>query len=340
MPAQSLYLTSVVRLVALCLFGGSWVAAAAPPVLSLPIGCAIGRGCQVQNYPDNLAGPSVGDYDCGRLSYDGHKGTDIRLRDAAALASGVKVLAAAEGRVKGVRNDMADASIRDAGTREVSGRECGNGVVVEHGDGWVTQYCHLKRGSVRVKPGAAIERGAVLGEVGLSGFTEFAHLHFEVRKGASIIDPFTGEELSSRATNTCGPGQDAMWDRRAAAALFYKPAALLDGGFAAGAVDLAALEASPPAAPTAHAPALLAFVRVIGVRAGDVEMLTVEGPGGAVFVGKGPLSIAASKVQWLSFAGRRRTSVAWPTGRYNARYRLERDGRVILDERFGVEISR
>lgn len=326
-------------LAALALASGVSTAMAAPPVLSLPVGCTIGVGCEIQNYADNDTGRQASDFACGGLTYDGHKGTDFRLRDAASAVSGVGVLAGAAGVVKGVRDGVADVSIRDGGTRGVSGRECGNGVVLDHGEGWVTQYCHLKRGSVRVKPGASVARGAVLGEVGLSGFTEFAHLHFEVRKGAAIIDPFTGEELGTRAATTCGTGAASLWDARAAAVLAYKQAAFLAGGFAGAPVDLAALEAAPPAPVSSSASALLAFVRVLGVRAGDVETLTVTGPDGAAFVSKGPAAIAKAKVQWLSFAGRKRTSATWPAGIYNARYRLERSGETIIDERFGATVE-
>ena len=314
---------------------------AAPPGLSLPIDCEIGSGCQIQNYADNDTGPAARDFACGVRTYDGHKGTDFRIRDAAAMTKGVKVLAGADGVVKAIRDDMADVSIRDSGASDISGRECGNGVVLEHGDGWVTQYCHLRRGSVRVGRGQTVARGAVLGEVGLSGFAEFAHVHFEVRNGDTVVDPFTGKGLGTRSSAQCEHADDdgPLWDNRTLAALTYKPAAFLSGGFAGEPVKLDAAERAPPPAPSSASPALVAYVRVLGVRAGDMETLTITDPGGAIFGANGPAAIAAPKAQWLSFFGRKRGAQSWPRGQYSAAYRLEREGRVLIDERFSIRLE-
>ena len=87
-------------------------------------------------------GPAATDFTCGPLSYDGHDGTDIALPTRAAMAEGVAVLAAAPGTVTGIRDGIADFA------PVIQGKECGNGVVIDHGAGWVTQYCHLRQGSV------------------------------------------------------------------------------------------------------------------------------------------------------------------------------------------------
>lgn len=313
------------------------LAIAEPPRLSLPIACAIGPGCQIQNYVDNVEGAAARDFACGGRTYDGHKGTDFRLRDVAALAQGVDVLAAADGVVKSARDGMADVSIRDANAGLIKGRECGNGVVLDHGDGWVTQYCHLRLHSVSVKPGQRVARGAALGQVGLSGETEFAHVHFEVRRGATVIDPFTGEFPSAPEAGRCGASASPLWE--SAAKFAYKPAAFLAGGFAGAPVGLPDLERAPPVPPDAKSAALIAYVRVLGVRAGDTQTLTITGPDGAAFGGTGSTNITASKAQWLSFFGRKLTKPAWPSGTYTARYRLERDGEILIDERFSTPIK-
>ena len=310
-------------------------ASAGPPSLSLPIACTIGPGCQIQNYADDDAGTGAQDYACGQLTYDGHKGTDIRLRDVAAITRGVNVLAAADGIVKAVRDDMAGVSIREAGPASVTGRECGNGVVIDHGEGWVTQYCHMRRGSIRVQSGAQVTRGDILGAVGLSGFTEFAHVHFEVRNGSKIINPFTGAALGSAA---CGSPTGALWDANAAAALAYKPAAFLAAGFSGAPVTISDVERGPPAAPNSTSSALVAYVRVLGVRAGDVETLTVTGPDGSAFAVKGPEPLAKAKVHWLSFAGRKLKSASWTPGTYSATYSLERQGKKLIYEKFSLQL--
>ncbi|HEX6828036.1 MAG TPA: M23 family metallopeptidase, partial [Burkholderiales bacterium] len=199
--------------------------------LSLPVACEIGRACVVQNYVDQRPGPGARDYRCGFLSYDGHKGTDIRVVDSAAFRRGVAVVAAAPGRVRAVRDGMPDVSVRTAGKEAVAGREAGNSVVIEHGDGWETQYAHLRKGSVAVRAGDTVQGGQTLGMVGLSGHTEFPHLHIEVRHRGRIVDPFLGEE----AGEACAPGRNPLWRGSDLEALAYVATGLLDAGIAGAA---------------------------------------------------------------------------------------------------------
>src|SRR3990170_8389893 len=76
--------------------------------LSQPIDCTPGTDCFIQQYVDRDEGPGAQDYACGAETYDGHKGTDIRLRTTADVAKGVAVLATAPGVVAGLRDGMAD----------------------------------------------------------------------------------------------------------------------------------------------------------------------------------------------------------------------------------------
>ena len=100
------------------------------------------------------------------------------------------MLAAATGMVRGCATAGKMLSVRIAGEGSVKGRECGNGVVLAHPGGWETQYCHMAKGSVRVKTGETVTAGTVLGLVGMSGDAEFPHLHLAVRHNGEKIDPF------------------------------------------------------------------------------------------------------------------------------------------------------
>ena len=74
----------------------------------------------------------------------------------------------------------------------------GNAVVITHADGFDTIYAHLRKGSVAVKKGDSVKRGQRIGSVGLSGLTEFPHLHFEVRFNRSVTDPFIAGHMRAR----------------------------------------------------------------------------------------------------------------------------------------------
>ena len=184
----------------------SGAAAQSEPQFHLPVRCEVGRTCYVQNHVDIDPSPAARDFSCGSLTYDGHNGTDFRLPDMAAQRSGVDVLAAAPGRVLRVRANVPDQSVRLTSREAVQGAECGNGLVIDHGAGWETQYCHMARSSIPVRPGHTVEAGQVLGRVGLSGLTEYPHLHFTVRQDGKVIDPFS----FGAPAGSCGEG-GSLW---------------------------------------------------------------------------------------------------------------------------------
>ncbi len=63
----------------------------------------------------------------------------------------------------------------------------GNTVAVDHGDGVSTLYAH--QSSVAVSYGQAVQKGAVIGYVGSTGYSTGPHLHFEVRVNGTPVDP-------------------------------------------------------------------------------------------------------------------------------------------------------
>lgn len=292
------------------------------PAFSFPVDCVIGKSCVVQNYVDRDPGPAARDYRCGFLTYDGHKGTDIRVIDAAALREGVAVVAAAPGRVRAVRDGMPDVSVRAIDKEALAGKYAGNTVVIEHGDGWETQYAHLRRGSVAVKSGDTIERGQKLGLVGLSGNTEFWHLHFEVRHQRKTVDPFIG----LGAAEPCKPGGEPSWRSDVFAALAYVETGVLDAGISGSAPALNAGIAEHEGEKSFNiaSDAVIFWVQIFGPQADDVEEMTIVAPDGRVLV-RHRARITRNRAQWLVYTGARRGGAAsWPPGVYRGEYRLTR----------------
>ena len=74
----------------------------------------------------------------------------------------------------------------------------GNLILIRHEGGYVTAYAHAKE--LEVKRGDTVKRGDVIAKAGQSGAVSSPQLHFEVRKGATALDPikFLG---SSTAAN-------------------------------------------------------------------------------------------------------------------------------------------
>jgi hypothetical protein len=321
-------------LISLCL--GAAIDAGAEEVISLalPIKCQPGVSCFFQNYVDHDASDKARDYRCGGRSYDGHDGTDIRIRNLEIQRQGVEVLAAAPGRVIGGRNDMEDISVKTVDKAAIAGKECGNGVVLEHEGGWRTQYCHMAKGSVRVKVGDQMTTGQPIGLVGLSGETEFFHLHFTVRHRGRVVDPFA----YGAPENSCGSGR-SIWATSLGEQMQYRPREIIDYGFAGIAPTMELIESGEigkhPV--TSGSDALVAYVRTIGLQAGDQQVLAVQGPSGASISANNLPTLDRDKAQFLVIAGKKRTDAAWPAGRYTATYRVTRDGADVLRKTFDID---
>lgn len=305
--------------------------ASAQPQLSLPIDCVPGDTCFIQNYMDRDPGPGARDYTCAGLSYDGHKGTDFGLPSMIRMLEGVAVVAAAPGTVRGTRNDMIDRYYTAEEDARIDGRDCGNGVVIDHGEGWETQYCHMRQGSVTVRSGQQVQAGDRLGLVGLSGRSQFPHLHISVRHNGQPVDPFTpGADPATCGTGT-GP---TLWSDD----LTYQPGAIMSVGFSAEVPDYAAVKTGTAAQPalSRDAPAIVLWGFAFGGRAGDSMDLTITGPDGEVYSAR--QEIDRDQAQFFRAGGKRLRSPL-PPGRYTGTAVLIRDGAPMSRKSVEVDVE-
>ena len=89
-------------------------------------------------------------------------------------STGAPVLAAAAGRVTVAQNGY---------------RGYGHTVVIDHGNGLETRYAHMKPGSITVRVGQTVSQGQQIGQIGSTGNVTGPHLHFEVMKNGTKVNP-------------------------------------------------------------------------------------------------------------------------------------------------------
>lgn len=161
-------------------------------------------GCIANWFYFDTNGAAAGDTDwnCGSASYDGHRGSDFSLAGGnGAIDGGWGVVAAADGVVEAATDGFYDrcTSCPASGASTTCGLGFGfgfgNHVVVNHGS-YKVIYAHMRSGSIRVRAGDTVRCGDPIGEIGSSGCTTGAHLHFEVRplggSSGTAFDPFHG----------------------------------------------------------------------------------------------------------------------------------------------------
>lgn len=309
--------------IATSIAGGSVFAG--PPSLSWPVDCKLGQTCFIQNLVDHDPGPGFADFTCGQAGYDGHKGTDIRVPTRRDIAQGVDVLAAAPGRVKAIRDSMPDRVLTEETRAAVAGKECGNGVVLAHGEGWETQYCHMERGSITVAPGDVVGRGQPLGHIGLSGLTEFPHLHLSLRHDGAVIDPFAPDARACTDT----PGSPLWSD-----SIEFSAGALLAGGvstFLPGMDDVSAgLRVEPDVQQASDALVVWAFFQ--NLAKGDRISLQLIDPAGRALLGDEAQIMDRDQAETYRARGMKRPESGWERGAYTARIRVRRGENTIIDE--------
>lgn len=292
--------------------------------LAVPIACDIGKDCFIQNYVDTAAASGYADFQCNHLSYDKHDGTDFRLKDYVQMKKGYAVMAAAGGIVTAVRDGMDDINVRKIDRESILKSGCGNAVIVSHVDGWQTMYCHMRKGSVSVKKGDPVKAGQKIGLVGLSGLTEFPHLHLSVKKDGVPVDPFTGKTMET-ACDSIEPTK-SLWKKEDAAKLAYIPSALLGMGFTTSTPDEeAALEGKHGVgALSPESPAIILWASVMGAQKGDTLLLQIFDAEGRIMQTY-QKDFEKPQATFFAFTGKTNKNISkWTEGIYKGKVMLLR----------------
>jgi murein DD-endopeptidase len=302
------------------------------PRFSLPIDCNLGKDCFVLLYTDRDPGPKFTDFGCGRMTYDGHKGTDFAIPDEKAMARGVPVLAAADGVVLRTRDGVVDRKSTNPDDPNIEGIECGNGVVIDHGNGWQTQYCHLRQNSVQVNPGDRVNTGTQLGLVGQSGAASFPHVHLSVTYNGAVVDPFLGPNVGKG----CWVKGQSMWSED----ISYLPTGVMSAGFTTKVPQMRDAEQGTISDQfiAANAPALVFWTRAYGVLASDVQRMRLIAPDGSV-VADSETPLEKSSRLWLSYTGKRgKPAQPFMKGTWRGEYELIRDGKTVVDIERSIQV--
>lgn len=287
--------------------------------LSNPIDCDLSGPCYIQQYVDHDPSDKASDFTCAGLSYDGHKGTDFALPTSDMIQQGINVLAAASGRIARARDGMEDIAYNPARQVTVTGRECGNGIVIVHTDGWETQYCHLRKDSITVVSGQQVRAGDILGQVGMSGRAAFPHLHLSVRHDGAVVDPFDPD-----GNLTCGsPDTDTLW----ADPPSYRAGGILSMGTSGRIPELAEIRANNVTPATVQSDALVIYALLFGTQKEDVLRLSINGPEGEVITHDAHFKEA--QAQSFRAIGKKAAGMNWPAGSYDGLAILLRQGSRI-----------
>lgn len=300
-------------------------ASARDPILNPHVACTLGEDCFILNYVDADPGPGAADYTCGPRAYDGHKGIDIALPSYAAMRTGVPVIATAPGTVKATRDGEPDTGAEYF----AEGKDCGNGVVISHGGGWESQYCHLRNGSIAVHKGQEVAKGQPLGLIGLSGRTEYPHAHMSVRHDGKVVDP-----QNPSGVIACGdtPRGD-LWQNDIA----YAPGGLIAIGISDAVPSFDAVKNGDqrPVLP-AKSPALVVWAFAYGARPSDEVHLALAGPNGTIV----EKAVVLEKTQALVFrAVGKRSPGRWPDGDYTGSATLMRGERILGTRQFTLRVE-
>ncbi len=159
--------------------------------LLFPMGGVMMQDTRVSVFSDmdNLLSDVLDPF-CGKLTYDFHIGVDSTILTFVEQKAGVPVFAVLGGSVIEVGNGVKDGPV----AKPVDSEQLGNYVAIDHGNGHVTRYLHLREKSILVSVGDVVQAGKQIGLVGSSGVRYWPpYLTFQTLVDGKFVEPFKGD---------------------------------------------------------------------------------------------------------------------------------------------------
>ncbi|MBP9722120.1 MAG: M23 family metallopeptidase [Gammaproteobacteria bacterium] len=336
----------------------------------MPLECEYGKNCFIQNYVDIDYTSAVKDYQCGKMTYDGHTGIDFRLIDIAQMEAGVNALAVADGVVTGIRKDDQTEfayynyrQFRNPATNPIDSKlACANKIEIKHSDGYRTQYCHLKPGSITLNVGDKVNVGDRIAKLGMSGNTEFPHLHIGVyndnqkkNNNFTAIDPFTNLPVSANSPCNTQANRNTLWEQTVYNYLQYTTGKILSFHISDQKPDIISpltksLDAEKQKVFVDRARRGLAFredkltntsnyiflwAEFMAVKSGDIITYDVSSTSGNIL--SNTTTLSKDLAQYFSYIGKQlKTKIR--SGQYTFTVSLKRNGTVISKETKTIDI--
>ena len=291
--------------------------------LGLPLNCELEKTCWVMNYVDFDQNDSIyTDPNCLQRTYDTHKGTDFALLDEKSMNDGVPVLSVKDGTILRIRDGEPDnwKTKADLDKIKTDRKECGNAILITHDDDTQSVYCHLRQNSIIVKKDQRIKKGDTIAMVGMSGLTEFPHLHYGYLKNKKIIDPFTGRSIETQ----CGlKDAKSLWDK--GLGLNYAPLNIQSAGFSTQVPTLDNLgkDAQGSTELTFKDDKIIFWTILLGVRLNDeVSIEIIDANNNPIVTEK--ITQDKNRARQLYYIGKKLDKTKLPEGAYTGIVKIKR----------------
>lgn len=266
--------------------------------LQFPVACRLMENCWITNHVDLDRDKGYAeDYMCGSKTTDGSKSTHISLGSLSAIKQKIPVIAVADGQISVAQHNTGF---------------CGTRVLIDHGGGWESNYCHLDPKTLQVHEGQHVKQNQILGSIGNSGQTDWPHLSYALLRNGMVFDPFSGR------TNLegCSRASQPLWINKMNP--LYEPAQVTAIGFNFGFLNGNDIKAGALKSATAmkhDTPQISLWTLMMNVQKGDKIEMQIITPSGR-HLKKKTITVKKSKKYYPVYLSTLRGNFLWDKGIY------------------------